>query len=284
MAGQNSRSEDDSDAPWQPGTSNTGDSGDVNWNKYQTSNYSSPLGDHHPRDSTLLITNLPRNTTMQDLMKRITIAGPFGRVYAVHLEKKPSVQMTTRGSSSTSQAKTTTMRRGGGDCPTQPEVEVIAYLAFFARENAEYFLAYVSEIGLCIAGRPMTVRRSTTPVPETLIIAGKDHSRALLIEGPHTVTLYNIERVLARIGLQPRHEQDLIIETVSDTRKEAYLLLTSYEAASKALREFNSLSGADVSAVYARDPVETGVKAVVNRTNDGQGRSTGQLEIVWRDW
>ncbi|KAK4212563.1 hypothetical protein QBC37DRAFT_374971 [Rhypophila decipiens] len=250
MVGESSETEGFSDAAW----AENEDEGATGTNSKQPQDV---------RDSTLAITNLPTNTTMKELMTRIAVAGPFGKVYSCHLESQPT-------------PVNPNMSKG--------EQQLKAYIAFFTRDSAHYFMAYVNDQGICVHGRPMRVRWSSAPVPETLAIVGRHDSRAILVEGPAGMTKPRLDDILRANGINPNSIHDWVIETVSSTKKEAYLQFNTYTVAAAAVKVLDSLvNPPGIFAEYARDPVDVGVKTAWDSENHEKG-TKGHLIVIWNDW
>ncbi|KAM7214413.1 hypothetical protein V8F06_010170 [Rhypophila decipiens] len=253
MVGESSETEGFSDAAWSQDTDNE-DEGATGAKSKQPK---------HVRDSTLAITNLPTNTTMKELMTRIAVAGPFGKVYSCHLENKPT-------------PVNPNMPKG--------EQQLKAYIAFFSRDSGHYFMAYVSDQGICVHGRPMRVWWSSTPVPERIEIVDKHASRTILVEGPAGMTKSRLDDILRKHGINPNGIHDWAIETRSSTKKEAYLQFNSYAVAAAAVRVLDSLvNPPGIFAEYARDPIDVGVNTAWDSENHKNG-TQGHLLVIWKDW
>ncbi|KAM7196644.1 hypothetical protein V8F33_005984 [Rhypophila sp. PSN 637] len=247
MVGESSETEGLSDAAWVQASDNE-DDGATGANSKQPK---------HVRDSTLAITNLPANTTMKELMTRIAVAGPFGKVYSCHLENKPTPV--------------------NPNMPTG-EQHLKAYIAFFTRDSAHYFMAYVNDQGLCGSGGALHLfRRSSRFV-------GKHASRTLLVEGPAGMTKSRLDDILRKNGINPNGIHDWAIETRTCTKKEAYLQFNSYAVAAAALRVLDTLENPPgIFAEHARDPIDVGVNTAWDSENHKKG-TQGHLLVIWKDW
>ncbi|KAK4212567.1 hypothetical protein QBC37DRAFT_374975 [Rhypophila decipiens] len=108
------------------------------------------------RMNTVLVTNIQPQTTLKELLEKIAIAGPFGKLYSAHLRpvSNPRQDPTSR-----------------------------ALITFFSKEAVVHFLAYVCNQGICTKGRPIRAAETETPAPETIEPEGPRDSRVVILQG-----------------------------------------------------------------------------------------------------
>ncbi|KAM7204641.1 hypothetical protein V8F20_003425 [Naviculisporaceae sp. PSN 640] len=215
------------------------------------------------RDWTLEISNLPSGVTLKELMKGIAIAGGasgFGRVYSVHLSND--------------------------FIPALGRAEPIARIAFHNKTSAYHFKQYIVEQGLCLSGQPIKVDWTSNLVPEMVEMSGINHSRALIIDGPPSLTRRNITDALQQNGIAFSDVEMLEFVINQDKTVEAYILFFTYAKASSIMWAFtHNFSSNGIKTSWARDPVETGVKTTYEYQGN-LGETEGQLKMIWgqKDW
>ncbi|KAM7196637.1 hypothetical protein V8F33_005977 [Rhypophila sp. PSN 637] len=97
--GSNGTSQGSRDNNWSQGSGdsqNSQGSRDNNWS--QGSGSSNNRFRHATRMNAVLVTNLPPNATLKELLEKIAIAGPFGKLYSAHLRtaSNPNQDPTSR--------------------------------------------------------------------------------------------------------------------------------------------------------------------------------------------
>lgn len=194
---------------------------------------------------TLLITNLPPDVTIKTLLDRIAGAGPFGKLYSAHLDKQN---------------------------PFDPNCRPIPYatLAFFRDEDTRSLRNYINDLGLHLHGYTLHAEfTQSKPIPERDDPNQDPHpnpSRVILVTGPkYLLTRANLITKLEQNDLVPFHR----VMEIQDTplERKFVVLFTSYSMAKRAMSVVKSRKN-EVTTVYARDPIEIGVKVVADSNKE----------------
>ncbi|KAK4212564.1 hypothetical protein QBC37DRAFT_374972 [Rhypophila decipiens] len=194
-----------------------------------------------PWRNTLLITNLPPNVNIKNLLDRITIAGPFGKLYSAHIS---------------------TVNPWDPYAPPFPH----AVLAFFRNEDALHLHNFMNKMGICM-GRHVLVGQFARYnfLPEVDVAEDgndQDPSRTVLVTGPKwLMTRDNLVTKIKINHLKPFHRIVQVKETAEE--RQFAVLFTCYSNAKRAISIFKSRKNA-VKAVYGRDPMAVGVKTKVD--------------------
>ncbi|KAM7204647.1 hypothetical protein V8F20_003431 [Naviculisporaceae sp. PSN 640] len=204
----------------------------------------SPAGFQHlggciePRMNTVLLSNLPPHATVPDLLDRLTICGPFGRLYSAEIFKCYNSQW------------------DGG-----PSEELKARVAFFTTESSQLLLSHVDGPGIVFDKYIMEAEWSPVHVKETDGPDDPDASRVVVITGPTSV-VNKRDVVFTKLSkaLGEKAEFQLVMSRERGSEWDLFLVLTSYSAAKKAIHLIKQNCKHGVSASYGRDPMETRVK------------------------
>ncbi|KAM7204642.1 hypothetical protein V8F20_003426 [Naviculisporaceae sp. PSN 640] len=235
-------------ATWEAACGDWGDATNGDWDNATSSRKT-------PRSNTLLITNLPPDVNEKTLLDRITRAGPIGKLYSLHLD-------TTN--------------------PFEPTGRPIphARLAFFNFTESLLLRNLIQSQSIALHGWVLEADWAQSKmVPEDddpAIDPLPNPSRVVLVTGPDfVVTKNNLLTKIQETGLVPYHR---ILEVEEKQRKRTFaVLFTTYSMAKRATRILRNRKN-DVTAVYGRDPMETGVKVVVDSCNPNG------LAIEYPDW
>ncbi|KAM7196643.1 hypothetical protein V8F33_005983 [Rhypophila sp. PSN 637] len=194
-----------------------------------------------PWRNTLLITNLPPNVNIKNLLDRITIAGPFGKLYSAHISN---------------------VNPWDSYAPPFPH----AVLAFFRNEDALHLHNFMNKMGICM-GKHVLVGQfaSYSFIPQVDDAEDgndQDPSRTVLVTGPKwLMTRANLATKIKINHLTPFH-RIIQVKEMAEERQFA-VIFTSYSDAKRAISTFKNRKNA-VKAVYGRDPMAVGVKTKVD--------------------
>ncbi|KAM7209999.1 hypothetical protein V8F06_014619 [Rhypophila decipiens] len=227
--GSRESSQGNEDNNWSQGSDNSnGSQGSQDNNWSQGSGSSNNSFQYATRMNAVLVTNLPPNTTLKELLEKIAIAGPFGKLYSAHLRtaSNPNQDPTSR-----------------------------ALVTFFSKEARVHFLAYVVNQGICIKSRPIRAAETETPAPETIEPEGSRDSRVVILEG---YTLEELHKILSNMRISMERVEKVYKFKAPGRGRHLGVIFTGYANANILVR---ALAPAKTKrAYYGRDPIEAGVR------------------------